>query len=177
MNILTAFERFAVTQGNKTAAADENHSYTFSQLRDAAARLGAAVRECRPAGGPVGVLVRRGADTAALFFAAVYGGCFYVPLDPDMPAHKLGTILTDAGVPHCLNHIGSLGCVFFTGERVTDYPSAQKSDTARYTEYFRAMLERGVYLAPSQFEAMFLSTAHTPEDLNAVLTTVKEFVR
>ena len=89
----------------------------------------------------------------------------------------LDGILTRANVPHCLNHIGSLGCVFFTGEKVTDYPSAQKSDTARYTEYFRAMLERGVYLAPSQFEAMFLSAAHTPEDLDAVLTAVKEFVR
>jgi amino acid adenylation domain-containing protein len=45
----------------------------------------------------VGVIVRRGADTAVLFFAAVYGGCFYVPLDPDMPPHKLETILRDAG--------------------------------------------------------------------------------
>jgi glutamate-1-semialdehyde 2,1-aminomutase len=86
-------------------------------------------------------------------------------------------ILTAAGVPHCLNHICSLGCVFFTGEKVVDYPSAQKSNTARYTEYFRAMLERGVYLAPSQFEAMFLSAAHTAEDLDAALGAVKEFVR
>ena len=85
-------------------------------------------------------------------------------------------ILTDAGVPHCLNHIGSLGCVFFTGAAVTDYPSAQSSDTGRYTEYFRAMLDRGIYLAPSQFEAMFLSSAHTAEDLAAALAAVKEFV-
>ena len=85
-------------------------------------------------------------------------------------------ILTDAGVPHCLNHIGSLGCVFFTGAAVTDYPSAQSSDTGRYTEYFRAMLDRGIYLAPSQFEAMFLSSAHTAEDLAAALEAVREFV-
>ena len=88
----------------------------------------------------------------------------------------LDGILTDAGVPHRLNHIASLGCVFFTAEEVYDYPSAQKSDTARYSEYFGAMLERGVYLAPSQFEAMFLSCAHTAEDLDAVLAIVKEIV-
>ena len=86
-------------------------------------------------------------------------------------------ILTAAGVPHCLNHIASLGCVFFTGEDVFDYPSAQKSDTGRYTEYFRAMLDKGIYLAPSQFEAMFLSRAHTPRDLETTLDAVKEFVR
>ena len=79
-------------------------------------------------------------------------------------------------MPHCLNHVGSLGCVFFTAEEVYDYPSAQKSDTARYSEYFGAMLERGVYLAPSQFEAMFLSCAPTAEDLDAVLAIVKEIV-
>ncbi len=88
----------------------------------------------------------------------------------------LDGILTGAGVPHRLNHIASLGCVFFTPEEVFDYPSAQKSDTARYSEYFAAMLSRGVYLAPSQFEAMFLSCAHTPEDLARVLDAVKEIV-
>ena len=90
---------------------------------------------------------------------------------------EMDSLLTAAGVPHCLNHVGSLGCVFFTGEAVTDYPSAQKSDTARYAEYFRAMLERGIYLAPSQFEAMFLSAAHTPVDLEIALAAVKEFVK
>lgn len=90
---------------------------------------------------------------------------------------ELDAILTAADVPHCLNHIGSLGCVFFTGEEVFDYPSAQKSDTDRYTAYFRAMLDSGIYLAPSQFEAMFLSSAHTAEDLKVALSAVKEFVR
>jgi len=86
-------------------------------------------------------------------------------------------ILTAAGVPHCLNHVGSLGCVFFTGEKVVDYASAQKSDTARYTEYFRHMLSRGIYLAPSQFEAMFLSAAHTAADLDTALDALKEYVK
>ncbi len=89
----------------------------------------------------------------------------------------MGGILTDAGVPHCLNHIGSLGCVFFTPERVRDYASAQTSDTGRYTDYFRHMLSRGIYLAPSQFEAMFLSSAHTDADLDAALDALREYVK
>ena len=90
---------------------------------------------------------------------------------------ELDGILTDAGVPHCLNHVGSLGCVFFTGESVRDYAGAQTSDTARYTAYFKHMLNSGIYLAPSQFEAMFLSTAHTEEDLQWTLNAVREFVK
>jgi glutamate-1-semialdehyde 2,1-aminomutase len=89
----------------------------------------------------------------------------------------LDGILDKAGVPHCTNHIGSLGCVFFTPEKVRDYAGAQTSDTSRYTSYFKHMLDSGVYLAPSQFEAMFLSTAHTSEDLQKTLNAVREFVK
>jgi len=88
---------------------------------------------------------------------------------------ELGRILTEAGIPHCLRHAGSLGCVFFTRENVRDYASAQSSDTGVYTRYFRHMLSSGIYLAPSQFEAMFLSTAHSEEDLERTLAAVKEF--
>lgn len=89
----------------------------------------------------------------------------------------LDGILDKAGVPHCTNHVGSLGSVFFTPERVRDYAGAQTSDTGRYTAYFKHMLDRGVYLAPSQFEAMFLSTTHTSEDLQKTLNAVREFVK
>lgn len=98
MNILTKFEELAERRPDKTAVADENRRLSFAELRRAAACLGAAVADCLPQGGPVGVLVRRGAETVTLFFAALYGGCYYVPLDPDMPAHKLETILSDADV-------------------------------------------------------------------------------
>ena len=54
---------------------------------------------------------------------------------------------------------------FFTRGPVVDWATAKQSDTARYAKFFHAMLERGVYLAPSQFEAAFLSTAHTPADI------------
>ena len=90
---------------------------------------------------------------------------------------ELDSILTGAGVPHCLNHAGSLGCVFFTPEPVRDYAGAQTSDTGRFTAYFRHMLGRGIYLAPSQFEAMFVSAAHTEADLERTLCAVREFVK
>ncbi len=118
MNILTVFERVAAERPDKTAVADETHGYSFASLRRIAACLGAALRARQPEGGPVGVLVRRGADTAALFFAAVYGGCFYVPLDPELPPHKLETILADAGITTVLGALEDaavLAAAGFTG--------------------------------------------------------------
>lgn len=65
----------------------------------------------------------------------------------------------------CVNQIGSLVGIFFTSKQVKDYDSALSSDTAEYARYFSYLLERGIYIAPSQFEAMFLSDAHTKEDI------------
>lgn len=65
----------------------------------------------------------------------------------------------------CVNRIGSLMSIFFTKEQVKDYESAVSSDTSRYAEYFAYLLKSGIYAAPSQFEAMFLSDAHTQEDI------------
>jgi glutamate-1-semialdehyde 2,1-aminomutase len=70
-----------------------------------------------------------------------------------------------AAVPVRVNRVGSMLTAFFTGAPVTDYASARRADTARYARYFHAMLERGVYLAPSQFEAAFVSLAHTDADI------------
>lgn len=64
-----------------------------------------------------------------------------------------------------VNHVGSLMSVFFTKEPVVDYNSATASDTEAYAAYFNAMLQQGIYLAPSQFEAMFVSAVHSKEDL------------
>lgn len=68
-----------------------------------------------------------------------------------------------ADVPFQANSVGSMWGFFFTDTPVTDYASAKTADTARYGRFFHAMLERGVYLAPSQFEAAFVSLAHTDE--------------
>lgn len=80
-----------------------------------------------------------------------------------------------AGVTCQVNHIGSLGCLFFTEHPVTDYESAKTSNTAQYADYFKYMLEHGVNLAPSQFEAMFLSASHKKEELEKVLELASEY--
>ena len=74
-----------------------------------------------------------------------------------------------AGVPVTINRIASLGCGFFTEGPVFDLGSAAKSDTEAYAMFFREMLKRGVYLAPSQFEAFFVSAAHGRQDLDLTI--------
>lgn len=64
--------------------------------------------------------------------------------------------------------------LFFNPGPITDYPSAAKSDTQRYAKYFTQMLEAGIYLPPSQFEANFLSTAHTDKDLERTINCIKK---
>jgi glutamate-1-semialdehyde 2,1-aminomutase len=69
----------------------------------------------------------------------------------------------------CLNRVGSMSCMFFTETPVTGFKSAVTSDTELYGKYFHGMLERGIYLAPAQFEAVFLSTAHSDEDIDKTI--------
>ncbi|GAA3443613.1 glutamate-1-semialdehyde 2,1-aminomutase [Planomonospora venezuelensis] len=76
--------------------------------------------------------------------------------------------LAAAGVPHRLQRAGSLFSVFFTEDRVTDFTAAQTQNTAAYRAFFHAMLEQGVYLPPSAYEAWFLSAAHDDEALSRI---------
>jgi len=73
-----------------------------------------------------------------------------------------------------VNRVGSMFTMFFTDQPVTDYESAKRSDTARFGRFFRAMLARGVYLAPSQFEAAFVSAAHTEDDIRRTIAAAGE---
>ncbi|HUK18854.1 MAG TPA: glutamate-1-semialdehyde 2,1-aminomutase [Bryobacteraceae bacterium] len=73
-----------------------------------------------------------------------------------------------------VNRVGSMFTFFFTDQPVTDWESARRSDTARFARFFRAMLERGIYLAPSQFEAAFLSAAHSEEDIDETIAAARE---
>lgn len=86
-------------------------------------------------------------------------------------------ILKENEVPYQVNHTASLGCNFFTSEKVTDYTSAKTADTKAFAEYFKYMLNHGVHLAPSQFEAMFLSDAHTQEELDLTLELVEQYFK
>lgn len=81
-------------------------------------------------------------------------------------------ILAEKGLPYHVNHVASLGSLFFTEQEVVDYTSAKSADIKAFSEYFKGMLAQGIHLAPSQFEAMFLSVAHTDEVIERTLETV-----
>jgi glutamate-1-semialdehyde 2,1-aminomutase len=74
-----------------------------------------------------------------------------------------------AGVPIYSTRVGSMFCTFFTTQPVTDYASASTSDISRFRRYFHALLDAGIYVAPSQFEAGFVSTAHTDDDIERTI--------
>ncbi len=82
--------------------------------------------------------------------------------------------IANAGIPAQINAMGSLATVFFTSEPVRNYTDARRSDTKRYARFFREMLERGIFLAPSQFEAAFVSAAHTSQDVDRTLVAAQE---
>lgn len=96
----------------------------------------------------------------------------------DALANRLGAGISDAarraGVPLTVNRMGSMFTAFFSAGPVDDDASARTSDTSRFGAFFRAMLERGIYLAPSQFETGFVSAAHTEADLDATLSAAQE---
>lgn len=87
---------------------------------------------------------------------------------------NLRNVVQKAGLNYQLNHISSLGSLFFTDEPVNNFISAKTSNTNKYAAYCNAMYNKGIYIAPSQFEAMFVSIAHSEEDLNIVINAVKE---
>lgn len=84
-------------------------------------------------------------------------------------------ILKEKGLPYQLNHVASLGSLFFTDQKVVDYTTAKTSDTAAFSEYFKGMLSMGIHMAPSQFEAMFLSAVHTDEVIEETLEAVRKY--
>lgn len=79
-----------------------------------------------------------------------------------------------AGVPHQLARVGSMMTLFFADEPITDWPSASRCDTARFARWFWAMLDRGVYLPCSQYEALFVSAAHSEADIDATVAAARE---
>lgn len=84
-------------------------------------------------------------------------------------------IFASFNLPYQVVGIGSLSCIYFTSEKVTDYASAKTADTKRYAEYFRYMLEAGNYFGPSQFEAIFFSASHTEEDIKKTLDDILHY--
>lgn len=102
---------------------------------------------------------------------------YYVKLNQkgDSFFEGMKDIIKEAGLPWQVNHIGSLGSLFFTGEKVRDYESAKTSDTKAYADYCNYMLDHGIYIAPAQFEAMFISMAHLPAQLEQTLDVMRSY--
>jgi glutamate-1-semialdehyde 2,1-aminomutase len=78
-----------------------------------------------------------------------------------------------AKIPAVLNRVGSMLTLFFCPGPVTDYATARTADTARFGAFFRNMRDRGVFLPPSQFEAMFVSLAHTDADIDQIVAAAR----
>ena len=97
---------------------------------------------------------------------------FYPALDAKAArlARGLSAALAEAGVPGQMNILGSLLTVFFTGAPVPDCAGAKRSDTARFAAFHREMLTHGILLPPSQFEALFVSAAHSDDDIDRTIT-------
>jgi len=110
---------------------------------------------------------------------ALEGPDVYASLDATGAALEEGLCeaASSAGVSATVNRVGSMMTAFFNDGPVTDYASAKRSDTERYGRYFRRMLGGGVALAPSQFEAAFVSTAHTEEDISRTVEIAAEAMK
>jgi glutamate-1-semialdehyde 2,1-aminomutase len=85
----------------------------------------------------------------------------------------LGNAARKAGVALSQTRVSSMMCAFFTQGPVTDWASAKKADTKTYAKFFHQMLDAGIYLAPSQFEAAFMSVAHTPKDIDRTISAAQ----
>jgi glutamate-1-semialdehyde 2,1-aminomutase len=95
----------------------------------------------------------------------------------DYLAEGLHGVFGKSGVPTWTNRVGSMGTTFFQKGPVIDYATAKRSDTAAYARYFHGLLSRGVYIAPSQFEAGFVSLAHARRDLDRTIAAAREAIR
>jgi glutamate-1-semialdehyde 2,1-aminomutase len=89
-------------------------------------------------------------------------------------ASGLGKAIAEAKIPAQLNSYGSLATIFFTENQVRNYQDAKSSNTKRYARYFREMLERGIFLAPSQFEAAFVSASHSEKEIEQTVVAARE---
>ncbi len=86
-------------------------------------------------------------------------------------------VLEESNLNYTFNSVGSMFTLFFTDEKVVDFDSAKKSDTKLFSAYFNRMLESGIYLPPSQFEACFVSAAHNKRDFDKTIEAVRSALK
>lgn len=139
-------------------------------LMDRIAPLGPVYQAGTLSGNPLAM----SAGIATLDLLAAPG--FYEALDASAKRFGDGiiTVLSELGLSATAARVGSLLTLFFSGEPVRDYSVAKKCDTRRFAAFFRAMLERGIFLAPSQFEALFVSAAHSDADIDRTIAAFRE---
>jgi glutamate-1-semialdehyde 2,1-aminomutase len=144
-----------------------------ADLMNNVAPLGAVYQAGTLAGNPLAM--RAGIATLKQLTApALYHGIAQLA---DRLASGLRKALAEARVIAQVNSTGSLSTLFFANEPVRDYVSAKRSDTKRYARFFREMLDRGIFLAPSQFEAAFVSGAHTTEDIDRTIAAARDSLK
>ncbi|MFH1755908.1 MAG: glutamate-1-semialdehyde 2,1-aminomutase, partial [Candidatus Latescibacterota bacterium] len=88
----------------------------------------------------------------------------------------IATLIKDNNLPLSLNYVNSMGCVYFKPGGVRSYSDAMQSDTAMFSRYFAGLLQEGIYIAPSQYEALFVSAAHSEDDLSATLHKMSDIL-
>jgi glutamate-1-semialdehyde 2,1-aminomutase len=141
-----------------------------AELMDNVAPLGPVYQAGTLAGNPLAM--RAGIATLQqLSKPGVYEG---IAQHAQRLVEGLKKLLAETRIPAQINAIGSLATLFFAPEPVLDYTEAKRSDTKRYARYFREMLDRGIFLAPSQYEASFVSALHTVEDIDRTLAAARE---
>jgi glutamate-1-semialdehyde 2,1-aminomutase len=141
-----------------------------AELMDLLAPLGPVYQAGTLSGNPIAV--RAGLETLKLL--AEPGVYDRLEAAGARLANGLGRALEASGAGGCVQRAGSLMTLFHGVAEVRDAEGARRSDTAAFTRFFHAMLERGIYLPPSQFEAMFVSLAHSDADLDATITAASE---
>ncbi len=104
---------------------------------------------------------------------------FYTGLEKksQLLADGITSVVKELQIPATLNRVGSMFTLFFTAKEVNDYDSAKQCDMGLFASYYRAMLERRIFLPPSQFETAFISAAHTDSDIEQTVQTVREGLR
>jgi glutamate-1-semialdehyde 2,1-aminomutase len=144
-----------------------------AELMNNVAPLGPVYQAGTLAGNPLAMA----AGIATLKQLSVDGLYHRIAEKADHLANGLRKALAETGIPGQVNSTGSLSTLFFTDEPVRDYAGAKRSDTKRYARFFREMLDRGIFLAPSQFEAAFVSTAHTSQDIDRTIDAAADSLK
>lgn len=145
-----------------------------AKIMDMLAPLGPVYQAGTLSGNPLAMA----AGVATLEYLAKNSEAVYRNIDESsrLVAQGVATVLSEASIPVTTNRVGAMWTWFFTSERVVDFTTAAASDTARFGVFHRAMMDRGVWLPPSQFEAMFLGTEHTTEIIEATMDAAKQAV-